>query len=319
MLYSFESLNSTSDFLKENFKNYNEFDIISTKIQPKGRGRQGSTWFSEKGMALFTFYFNLPSHIKVDDITKIPIITAISIINTLKNMENLQFKIKWSNDIYLNEKKLGGILVEQIENKIFIGIGLNVNNSIPEEIKNIAISLKNVTNNNYNLENLINSIVNNFKDTFFNFCKNKHVWRDLLTEINKINYLKDKNITLNIGNELIEGIAKNIDINGNLEILYNGKIVSFSSGEVLKKRFIINFDSQKFTTNDIIDLKNKGFDLIIILFISAHISQKEINIFDDFCKEHYLKNEKIFLNNSENINTYLQSLCKKYNAQLHTL
>ena len=67
------------------------------------------------------------------------------------------------------------------------------------------------------------------------------MWKEILKDINEINYLKDKKIELKFGNEVISGIAQNIDKNGELEILIkkseteNWATRSFSVGEVFEK------------------------------------------------------------------------------------
>ena len=90
---------------------------------------------------------------------KLPLLAGLAVIRALQRRKKIHYQLKWTNDIYLQEKKLAGILVERRENDFFIGIGINVNNAVPIEIKNIAISLQEVYQEKIEIESLILSIV----------------------------------------------------------------------------------------------------------------------------------------------------------------
>src|SRR3712207_9261804 len=100
----------------------------------------------------------------------------------------MEYQLKWTNDIYLQNKKLAGILVERRENDFFIGIGMNVNNTIPIEIKNIAISLQEVYQEKIEIEALILSIVVECKKLLEEYFAGN--WENILGEINAMNYLQ---------------------------------------------------------------------------------------------------------------------------------
>ena len=129
--------------------------LIIADEQSKGKGRENSNWVSPKGGFYGTYVLALEKSIDQLQMRMIHYITALSVQQTLKDLYNLDIKIKWPNDIYLNNKKLGGILLEihssQI-NHLLIGIGLNINirkedlskveeistTSIFEEIKSLS-------------------------------------------------------------------------------------------------------------------------------------------------------------------------------------
>ena len=71
---------------------------------------------------------------------KLPLLAGLAAIRAFQKIKEAEYQFKWTNDIYLQDKKLGGILIERRENDFLIGIGLNINNQIPLEIKHIAIS-----------------------------------------------------------------------------------------------------------------------------------------------------------------------------------
>ena len=238
-LYKFNELDSTNDYLKRNHKNYEEFDVICAKNQTHGRARRQNDWISMEGMAIFSFFLKERKNWKIEDYLKLPLIAGLATIRGLKGIENLEYKFKWTNDVYLENKKLCGILMEKIDDVYIVGIGINVNNILPGTLKNKAISLTQATNKKYEIDKIVKNIVFEFQI----LCENLEngLWEDILTEINEINYLKNKEIELKFGNEAVSGVVRDINENGEIEVLVkqdeNEKIVirSFSIGEVFEK------------------------------------------------------------------------------------
>lgn len=238
-LYKFDELDSTNDYLRRNHKSYEEFDVISARVQTHGKARRQNDWISMDGMALFSFFLKERDNWKIEDYLKLPLITGIAVIKGLRKIENLEYKFKWTNDVYVENMKLCGILMEKTEDVYITGIGININNMLPENLKSKAISLTQIKNKKYELDEVIKNIVSEFQ-TLCETLENGF-WKDILKEINQINYLKGKKIELKLGNEVISGVAQNIDENGELEILIEkpddqkAEIRSFSVGEVFEK------------------------------------------------------------------------------------
>ena len=238
-LYKFNELGSTNDYLERNHRNYEEFDVISAKNQTHGRARRQNDWVSMEGMAIFSFFLEERENWKIEDYLKLPLIAGLATIRGLGGIENLEYKFKWTNDVYLENKKLCGILMEKTDNVYIVGIGINVNNILPENLKNKAISLTQATNKKYKIDEIVKNIVSEFQI----LCENlgNGSWEEILKEINEINYLKNKKIELKFGNEKVLGIAQDINENGEIEVLVKkdeagkGEIKSFSIGEVFEK------------------------------------------------------------------------------------
>ena len=238
-LYKFDELDSTNDYLRRNHKSYEEFDVISARVQTHGKARRQNDWISMDGMALFSFFLKERDNWKIEDYLKLPLIAGIAVIKGLRKIENLEYKFKWTNDVYVENMKLCGILIEKTEDVYITGIGINVNNMLPENLKSKAISLTQIRNKKYEIDEVIKNIVLEFQT----LCENLEngFWKDILKEINQINYLKGKKIELKFGNEVISGVAQNIDENGELQILMEKtdnrkpEVRSFSVGEVFEK------------------------------------------------------------------------------------
>jgi len=228
-IFRFESINSTSDYLK-NKKDIKEFDLAIAEIQTKGRGRRGNNWSSSKGMALFSFSLKIDKNISIEEYSKLPLVIGISVLRGIKRIEELDLKFKWTNDIYLDDKKLSGILVEKVNDFFIIGIGVNVNNKELGTIDEVAISLKNKTGKNYIIEDIIFTVIDEFKKYYKRFCDGE--WKYILEEINNKNYLKGKIVSIVSINETVIGKVNEIAQDGRLEVEVSGKKRFFDIGEV---------------------------------------------------------------------------------------
>lgn len=129
MIYRFDTLSSTND---EAFaEQYGEGDIVVARHQTAGRGQRGHIWLGGEGENL-TFSLCLePTFLPVNRQFLISQAVALAIVDLLQS-EGLSPRIKWTNDIYIGEKKIVGILLEQrllggVIARTVAGIGLNVN------------------------------------------------------------------------------------------------------------------------------------------------------------------------------------------------
>ena len=229
-IFRFEEIDSTNKFLKEK-KDLKSFDCAIAETQTSGIGRRGNIWVSNRGMALFSFALEKDPNISLEEYLKLPLIAGISVLSGLKKFENLDYKFKWTNDIYLHDKKLCGILIEKINDFFIIGIGININNINFGYADNVAISLKQVTNNFYSIDDIIFCIINEFKEYLLK------EWNLILQEINFYNYLKDKEIEIIKDNTTLGiGVAKDIAVNGKLNVEINSKSIQFDIGEIHIKK-----------------------------------------------------------------------------------
>ncbi len=109
--------------------------VIVTEHQTSGKGQRGNQWESEPNDNLLMSIIIDSSFLDLKNQFHLSIISAIAIHSTLKKLKVENIKIKWPNDIYINEKKISGILIESIlsGNKLSfstIGIGINVNQKV---------------------------------------------------------------------------------------------------------------------------------------------------------------------------------------------
>ena len=137
----FDEIGSTNDETKKKLteiKNFNDSLAIFAEQQNSGRGRSGKSWESPANVNIY-LSFGWSSSLKISDLEGLSLASGVVISSHLKPIIGESLKIKWPNDLFLSEKKIGGILVETSSNKkgtnIIIGVGLNVLMSDQEKIQ----------------------------------------------------------------------------------------------------------------------------------------------------------------------------------------
>lgn len=159
-----EKARSTNSYAKQFFMN-NEYNykIIVTDNQIDGRGTRDRTWLSIP-FKNATFSISIKANNNLLMLDNLSILIAKTISNYLNDRFKIATYIKGLNDIYCNEKKLCGILIETLisESKLkhlLIGIGLNINQeTFDGKLNDIATSLKNEIGKEIEIEKLINDI-----------------------------------------------------------------------------------------------------------------------------------------------------------------
>lgn len=115
---------------------YPEGTLIVAEKQTDGRGRRGRNWYSPSNQGIYVSVILRPVF-PLKQISRVSLLAAVAVAETLEEELNLQPRIKWPNDILINNRKIAGILSEAVTDMdsieyIVIGIGLNINNP-PEE------------------------------------------------------------------------------------------------------------------------------------------------------------------------------------------
>lgn len=129
MVYHFEEVTSTNDLARE--AKYHHGDIVCAERQTAGRGQRGHTWISPEGENLTFTLVAEPHFLAAREQFLLLEAAALALCDTFARFE-IETRIKWTNDIYHNDKKLVGILIEHFYTgdhlkRTLIGIGINVN------------------------------------------------------------------------------------------------------------------------------------------------------------------------------------------------
>jgi BirA family biotin operon repressor/biotin-[acetyl-CoA-carboxylase] ligase len=204
--------------------------VIYTDYQTAGRGQQGNSWKSENRKNLLFSLLLYPKHIPIREQFLISQAVSIGIKQVLdKYVENIS--IKWPNDIFWNNRKIAGILIENslqgsfIKNSI-VGIGLNVNQTDFDALN--AVSLKQITGKNYARNPILEQTRENILDVY-------HHWtaEQIRVEYLQILYRKSGYFPYSTQNETFEARIVNILPDGHLELEdRNGNVRCFYFKEV---------------------------------------------------------------------------------------
>jgi BirA family biotin operon repressor/biotin-[acetyl-CoA-carboxylase] ligase len=221
---------STNSYLKRLCVSESVADYTSViaKNQTHGRGQMGTTWSSESSKNLtFSVYKDI-SNYKLEHPFYISIVTSLALLKTLHFFSVTKLSVKWPNDILSENKKICGILIENVvkQNRFYeslIGIGLNVNqtdfNNLP-----MASSLKIISGRLYNLDEVAHVIIKNLK--YYFLLLKREQFDVLKAEYESYLFRKDKPSTFLDSEGLVfSGFIKNVSETGSLQVLLEDDIV----------------------------------------------------------------------------------------------
>lgn len=140
----FDTLPSTNDYCET--REFGEDTAIIAREQTGGKGTKGRSFSSPRGGVYLSLVRYYPC--KAENSFSLMIASCMAVVKTLE-FYGVSVGVKWPNDVFLNGKKICGILIKNSfegENvkKSITGIGVNVNNDIPKDLADIAINLKSV-------------------------------------------------------------------------------------------------------------------------------------------------------------------------------
>lgn len=186
----FSEIDSTNLYSKRNIDNLVTGDVILSSFQTNGLGQRGKSWQSDKNLGLY-FSIIIKNNLHLEKLQFLTLLTAYSLSTVIKNLE-LDVSIKEPNDIYIGNKKISGILVEnQISkknNKTIIGIGLNVNHKLKDfncDIRNKATSLNIELDKIIDMDEIFFNLLTTLDNHIYSYFSNPDK-KLYLKEINKL-------------------------------------------------------------------------------------------------------------------------------------
>ena len=218
----FEEIDSTNNYAKER-RGEREDLIITAKRQTGGRGTKGRSFVSKEGGVYLTslrFYDNFPAK----DAFKIMAGTAVAVCETLR-FYGLNPVIKWANDVFVNGKKICGILIENtlsggnISSSV-VGVGLNVNTFFEGELESIATSMCLECGKNFSVEEVTERLIEELSKE-----RSMEEYRAYLG-------FMGEPVTLIVGDKRVPATLLSVDDEGKLHAEIEGKTYVFSSAEV---------------------------------------------------------------------------------------
>ena len=224
MFIELDVIDSTNNYIRENLDNLDNYSLVFSHHQTKGKGRITRFWYDDKN--------SITASLLIKDVKgeakHLSLIAAYATFKALKELD-LDVKIKWPNDIYIGDKKLCGILIETIiTDKIdaIIGYGINSNTkAFPDNLNATSIYLeKGIEIDNVSLAKKVGEyIIEAYEKIDFS----------QIVKVNKENaYLMGKKVQLNYYGDGIIGRVIDLDENGNIIIDTGIAKIGVFSGEL---------------------------------------------------------------------------------------
>ncbi|MBC7652965.1 MAG: biotin--[acetyl-CoA-carboxylase] ligase [Oligoflexus sp.] len=236
-------VDSTNTYVKEllsNSKPLLDGTVIMADHQFEGRGQSNNVWESKPGENLTLSIYLNPSFLAVNLQFELNKAICLGITDYLISLLGDDCKIKWPNDIYYQDKKIGGILIEnvtkgyQLKDSI-VGIGLNINQKEFGELNNRASSLSKILHQDYDLDKLLAQICNSIEKRYLQLkaTKLELLNADYTARLFRLNepYL------FKIDEQIILGTIKGVNNNGRLIVGMEKGIREFDLKEIT---FIFN-------------------------------------------------------------------------------
>lgn len=214
--------------------NIPEGSIVWVKNQTKGKGQSNKKWYSKPSENITFSILFYPTFLPLEHQFVLSKMVAVSVSNVIKKYCKNVF-IKWPNDIYVNDNKICGILIENTIHKdkiniCVMGIGVNINQTeFPENVPN-PTSLKLEKKKNFNLEEILLLLQKEL-------IKNYHALKKLKFEYfevayDKILYKKGQKTDIKIKNQVYSAFIEYVDHNGFLHAAIHGKKQMFAVGAI---------------------------------------------------------------------------------------
>lgn len=213
--------------------------VVFTHEQVKGKGQRGKTWASEKGhnIALSVILKSLPLPLLQQ--FQLNATVSVAVRQFFAKYSGDDTKIKWPNDLYWQDRKAGGILIESIVGKdiagvsswnwAIIGIGININQtSFPSHLPN-PVSLKQITGKNFEALLLAKELSGYIEKKVGLLIKNgfDRIYDEYLLDI----YKRNEKVRLKKNNRVFEAVIKKVSTTGKLVVQHSIE-EEFNFGEI---------------------------------------------------------------------------------------
>jgi BirA family biotin operon repressor/biotin-[acetyl-CoA-carboxylase] ligase len=225
-----DAIDSTNSYLRQLSvtEAIEDFTVAVANHQTKGRGQMGTQWSSQASKNLMVSVFKDVSFLNLGHHFFISIAVSLSILEALESFNIKNLKVKWPNDILSENKKIGGILIENVIkqakiNATIIGFGVNVNQTEFDHLPQ-ASSMRLISGRVYELEEVLQAILVKLEQ-YFKILEQKQ-FEILKTAYENQLFRKDKPSTFrDTDGHLFSGYIKGVSSSGNLLIMVEDDII----------------------------------------------------------------------------------------------
>jgi len=224
------------------FQSVEEFTTILAKEQLRGRGRFNREWLSPRGGLWFTtlLYPRTPAH----TYNILSLLSSLSVLEAIRENTGLKPNIRWPNDLYLNNKKIAGVLIEseineEIIERSLVGIGVNVNfrlEHLPLELRDKATTLLEEYGKHVDEDTLLIEILSILKEYYEKYKGG--LYSEIMKYIKKEADFISKNVLLYTRSGKIKAFIRDLDIYGNLIIEIADETLTLTPKDVEKMEVV---------------------------------------------------------------------------------
>ncbi|NJE02793.1 biotin--[acetyl-CoA-carboxylase] ligase [Thermococcus sp. MV11] len=224
-LITLDEVDSTNEYAKRIAQNVPEGTVVVAKRQTAGRGRRGRNWTSPEGGLWLSVVLKPP---RVDP--RLVFVGALAVVDTLADF-GIESGIKWPNDVWAGGRKISGILTEGKAGEYSIlGIGLNVNNAIPEELRKMATSMREILGREVSLSEVFHTLVGNLDHWYGLFLNGRD--GEIVSALKERSIILGKEVRIIDDKAELVGRAVDIDVDGALVLETPGGRVRVLHGDV---------------------------------------------------------------------------------------
>jgi BirA family biotin operon repressor/biotin-[acetyl-CoA-carboxylase] ligase len=237
MLIHLSETDSTNNYLKSllSKKKPEEGTIVLADFQTTGKGQVGNYWESERGENLLCSVLFYPQCVEISRQFILSQMVCVAVGETLI-AEGIDATVKWPNDIYVGDRKMVGILIENslgtqgIESCV-VGIGINVNQTAFYSDAPNPVSMRQLTGKQYDIKALLSNLKSNLFARYHQLCSDEETL--IRRDYNRLLYRKEGFHLYRAGDEVFRAQIQYIYPDGRLELkLENGETCSFLFKEV---------------------------------------------------------------------------------------
>ena len=209
--YQLTEVDSTNEYIKQMLEASPEGTVVLADVQTAGRGRMGRNWYSPEGGLWMSV---LLDHC---DNCLMPIAAGVAICEAFRTYD-IRLNIKWPNDILLNRKKVAGILIEIVNGRAILGMGINLNvTHFPDELKERASSIFMETKKHLNTQTLYEHL-RLATDKYYSLLKEDKI-DDLLVKWREHTIMLGQDVRIELPERVIVGKVLDIDRRGALIVM----------------------------------------------------------------------------------------------------
>ncbi|ABL02688.1 biotin--acetyl-CoA-carboxylase ligase [Candidatus Ruthia magnifica str. Cm (Calyptogena magnifica)] len=230
--FTFDSISSTNDYLSQ-LAFCTKTQICIASEQTRGKGQYNRTWLSQKDTSIIlSIRYVFPSNISLNGLS---LVIGLALVDVLEKYGISDLKLKWPNDVYFEDRKLAGILIENSlqgdYQSVIIGLGLNVNFNQNFQCETSWIDLKQIISTPIDKLNLSKNLINKILEYFDIFESSG--FDEFYAKWAKVDYLLDKQVKHISKRQLFNGTCLGINHQGVLLVETQYGVKSIYSSEFL--------------------------------------------------------------------------------------